>query len=113
MRGEWNTDWETVYQTLASTRQRAILSYVRERSDSISVDDIAAFLAGDERCSFNSVTGARIDLYHVHLPKLDEAGLLEWNGTDEVRPSAFLDRLPTDLVSPRIQPAGRARSESD
>lgn len=84
---------DTLFEVLASPQRRFVLSHLSLR-DVVSVDDLARELAAEE--SHPTVADAtdeargrfRTTLYHVHLPKLASAGLLDYDcerGTVELR----------------------------
>ena len=79
---------------LADRRRRLVLGCVRDRDRPLALADLArdvAALEADtvpEDVSDDRAQGIRIDLYHVHLPKLDEAGLVAFDAGDRiVRPT--------------------------
>jgi len=74
------------YRALAAKRRRRVLYYLLETNRS-SVEELATVLCGWEATSGETMqtTGDRreclIVLSHNHLPKLAEAGLVEYNPT--------------------------------
>mgnify|MGYP000483416213 CR=1 FL=1 len=78
-----------VFEILESSRRRHVLSYLRRRDREVHVDELAAAVAARE----NDVDPADVDedrlrqvqlsLHHVHLPKLESAGLIECSQGDE------------------------------
>lgn len=83
-------DADRIYRLLADEERRALLAILLERDDETSLDDLRARLAeriGDER-------HAGVRLHHVHLPKLDEAGLLNYDTeTHVVTPTEAADAI--------------------
>lgn len=85
-----------VYEAFSSDRRRAVLSVLAEETRPIDVAALArAVAAREERVPPEAVSPASIDdvhltLYHVHLPKLAECGLIELDddgavfGTDAI-----------------------------
>ncbi|GAB3018158.1 winged helix-turn-helix domain-containing protein [Natronobiforma cellulositropha] len=69
-----STQYE-VYRALAHHRRRRILALLEERSPPARVDDLAARLARD---AGDTQADVYLEVVHVHLPILQEAGLLEW-----------------------------------
>ena len=70
-----DSDADAFYRLLADRERRALLGVLLERSGPISMEDLRGRLAdviGEE-------DHAGIRLHHVHLPKLDEAGLVEYD----------------------------------
>lgn len=60
---------DEIYEALASVERRHVLERLRE-SDSV---DVASLTDGDDD------THVRIQYHHVHLPKLDDHGIVEWD----------------------------------
>lgn len=75
----------TLFRALGDRQRRRILSILNERARPISEDDLAARLVAQEGGDRpDAPLGGerdpiRIDLHHGHLPKLEAAGLIEWN----------------------------------
>lgn len=76
---------------MADQQRRAVLRVLLERSDeAMSVDELVATLTDEESRSPDdqqeTAKKTTISLYHVHLPKLAEAGLVEFDQqSDTVR----------------------------
>lgn len=78
-------DHETPFQALSDRNRRLALSCLEDEDGSVSVETLAtevvaarddvrpATVSDEERQS------ATVQLYHVHLPKLDEAGLVSFD----------------------------------
>jgi hypothetical protein len=84
-------DFDEVLRALAHPKRREAIRYCRAlEADSVTADRLnrEAF-DGDER--------SLVELHHSHLPKLDDAGLLEYDGrTRTVRlddPPPFVDEV--------------------
>jgi two-component sensor histidine kinase len=64
-------------------RRRRILRLLRSRGKALTVAELATRLATEGASPPESEDGAservRVDLVHVHLPKLTDAGLVEWD----------------------------------
>ncbi|WP_336001578.1 ArsR/SmtB family transcription factor [Halorientalis halophila] len=73
-----------LFRALAHPRRRRILAFLREEGRAVPVEQIADGIATDEAPPERIVSGPDVEaaLYHVHLPKLIEAGLLEWIDPD-------------------------------
>lgn len=71
-----------MFQVLGDERRRKVLQYLQSNGDApIPVGTLAEDLsrpAGDA----SSVDALTIELHHHHLPKLDEAGLLDYDVAD-------------------------------
>ncbi|MBV0924708.1 hypothetical protein KTS45_10910 [Halomicroarcula limicola] len=86
-------DWDGVFRSLANSKRREILNFVTREQGATTDIDIARHLANDARDE--TVERTRIYLHHLHLPKLDESGLVVWNrdrGT--VEETALTYQLP-------------------
>lgn len=87
----------TAFELLARAPRRQLLYWLHRRDDgAVSLDALARLL--DERdVDLPEPGGARVALHHVHLPKLDDAGVIEYDPDDgEVR---YLgDPLLSDLL---------------
>lgn len=107
MNDDWSNDWEPVFAVLANDRRRRVVSFLRDTGAPATVDDIAAHLVGDSP-SPKDLHGMRILLYHVDLPKLRSANLVEWDGRGDVSVGALSVRLPAELLSvPTAPTSGR------
>lgn len=74
------------YRLLDSRRRRVLLSVLAERDDSVSVGELARRVAeaeseDDTLASVDTASDIRIDLHHVHLPLLDDCGVVEYDWT--------------------------------
>lgn len=67
---------------ITDPRQRRILSLLLDASGPVAVDELATRLAANEDETPDS--RLRIDLHHRCLPKLEEIGWIEWDGSDGV-----------------------------
>jgi DNA-binding transcriptional ArsR family regulator len=87
---------------LADERRRTALRFLIEGDGPTTVDEVAervAADAGDDR----PVERVRVDLHHTHLPKMDEAGVVDYDarrGTVRYRQRAAVEEL-LDAVSER------------
>ncbi|WP_254536245.1 DUF7344 domain-containing protein [Halomarina litorea] len=83
-------DADDVYRLLADEQRRALLAVLLERDGEMTLDDLRSRLAdrvSDER-------NAGIRLHHVHLPKLEDAGLLTYDPeTHVVTPTETADAV--------------------
>ena len=87
---------DDLFDTLANADRRFVLAHLSQRETGPTLGSLAAALAAksDELPDKE----ARIALHHVHLPKLEAAGLLEYDDTIELTDKAgasleLLDQL--------------------
>lgn len=87
-RAEWVGDWSTVaggsqplFEVLAVRRRRIALSVLTERELPIDVGTLGQAVAERERSAPDEQTvhRVRMSLHHAHLPKLADAGLVEYD----------------------------------
>ena len=92
-----------LHGAFTSGRRRTTLSMLAGRSTPVDGVTIARAVAARETGTTpESVTPDRAEevrtmLYHVHLPKLDEAGLIEYDRDDDVV-TDYDDGLETDAI---------------
>ncbi|MFC7068640.1 DUF7344 domain-containing protein [Halobaculum lipolyticum] len=75
------TDSE-LYALLASDRRRAVMAVVENRCRSLGLEQLAANVAEaleGEEFDPGALRSLAIELHHVHLPKLSDAGLLDYD----------------------------------
>jgi hypothetical protein len=98
--------WDSVYGALATQCRRQLLGYLYQADGQASVDEVVTALSTDDRASsaLNEDT-LRVHLHHVHLPRLETAGLVEWNReeatvalTDWADQDFLFGPLPNGLV---------------
>lgn len=77
------THWSNQLAPLSDERRRHALAVLVERG-ALAVTDLAAALLERLESSESSVRHVAIDLYHVHLPLLDDAGLLTFDAESRV-----------------------------
>lgn len=94
-------DWDTFFETLANVRRRFVLSHLGRTVGGVSIDTLAREIAGWEnglapnRISDDDYERVYVSLYHMHVPKLAESGLIEWDeSTDELRLTDWAYTLP-------------------
>jgi len=70
---------ETVHTLLASEDRRTVLQYLARNGGAATVAELAQRLAeGAESIPGTGAGDARVRLHHVHLPKLADAGAVEY-----------------------------------
>ena len=86
-----------LFDALTDGTRRQIVRFLRERSGSVSEATLAEGLAGEsddqhaDDDSASTVRQLRVELRHVHLPKLAESGLVIW---DDQSDSVTLSQHP-------------------
>lgn len=98
-----------VFDILRNERRRRVLKYLEERDGRATLGEMAERLAAVENdkpeAQITSQERKRlyVGLYQCHLPRMDEAGAIKFDGdrgtieTTEHTPS-FLDHLPSDAT---------------
>ena len=94
---------ETLLRVVAHPRRRSILHHLIENGDdAIELNELtetAATDGGNVEISHDpDNTRTRIELHHTHLPKLAEAGLIEYDAHD-----GTVRYLPTDRAEELLQ----------
>ncbi|MFW5911105.1 MAG: DUF7344 domain-containing protein [Halolamina sp.] len=96
------------YRALASTERRRLLQYLLDGEER-TVDEIATVLVGWEVSESGTIGGPEdrnrtlLGLHHVHLPMLDDAGLVAYDrdrGTVRIEP---LDPTTVELVDRGVE----------
>lgn len=66
------------HRLLADDQRRTVLAVLSERADAIAVDELASAVArrSDDPATARTVAAR---LHHVHLPVLDEAGVVDYD----------------------------------
>lgn len=85
---------DTIFDVLRNRRRRYVLRYLGEHEGVVELGALAEALAdweseGDEYMTYKDRKRAYVSLYQTHLPKLDRAGIVEYNqprGTVEIGP---------------------------
>lgn len=67
------------YRLLASERCTVAFDMLSERTAPVELEDLARAVAAFESEGEDAVDEATIRLHHVHLPKLDELGLIDYD----------------------------------
>jgi hypothetical protein len=76
-------EWGAVYRLLTDARRRHVLDYLYRRDTVVELDDLTEAIHEREREAGGTgppdAEAIHVSLQHVHLPTLDNAGLVEWN----------------------------------
>lgn len=76
-----------IYRVLANSRRRHALQILCKSNSSIPLADLAADIASreldesDETDNEEYIERVLISLYHTHVPKLEDMGIVEFNAT--------------------------------
>ncbi|UPV73902.1 hypothetical protein M0R89_15330 [Halorussus limi] len=73
----------TLFDVLRAERRRYVLSTLQSHETSMSLTDLAHEVAkrenGEASPTTEAVTRVHASLYHVHIPKLKEANIIEYD----------------------------------
>jgi hypothetical protein len=90
---------ETVFEALSNGRRRQILTYFAERDETASLDALTHHIATEGQ---EDPVNVRISLDHVHLPKLDEMNVLNYDReTETVQRRRLAEQAATVLETAR------------
>lgn len=70
------------FEALAHRHRRAILRHLADTNGTVPFDQLAEALLADAN-GVGSHDVAQIQLHHRHLPKLQQAGLIDYNAPDD------------------------------
>jgi hypothetical protein len=104
----------TTFELLKNRRRRETISYLLEHDGTSTLSDLAEHIAalenGIEVVELSSDQRKRvyIGLYQCHLPKLDKAGVIDF---DKNRGTVVLRETVADQLVPYLQPECRTASE--
>jgi len=90
---------DSIYRTLARERRRQLLRYLRHTEDGTAhLDDLVGYIHQKESDPPSSdQESIRIDLYHVHLPFLDEKEIIDLDHRSETVQYRSHARLEAEL----------------
>jgi len=81
---------ERLFELLSADRRRQVLAYLFESGRAATLDELTTAVAAAEgespptELSAATTRKVGIALHHVHLPKLDDAGLVDYEPDDKV-----------------------------
>jgi len=91
---------DTAFDLLSNVRRRFVLQRLQDRPDGIELSELAEELAATENDADPDELSAQqrkrtyVSLYQTHIPKLAEAGVVEYDAdTGMVYPTAHVDEL--------------------
>lgn len=77
---------ETVLEVLADPERRRVAASLARADEPVSVTGLAESMAADGGDALvgggTSVESIRVSLHHIHLPRLEDAGLVEYDSAD-------------------------------
>lgn len=80
-------DADDLFDVLSERRRRRIIEEVLQRDDRAAVDDVVETVVEREMNGHDDREDLRsqvtVSLHHVHLPKLNEAGLIDYDPSVE------------------------------
>ncbi|WP_138006507.1 DUF7344 domain-containing protein [Halalkalirubrum salinum] len=99
-------NWNQIYTALAREERRELLRYLQHMQKA-QLEDVAQHLLEWEHGSTEEDFSAiRLGLYHMHLPKLAEAGLLTWDSQqNQITLTTLGTQLPAEFISPILVPS--------
>lgn len=86
---ELDEDTDVLFDALAHHRRRFVLAFLEENPTPVALADLADELATIEHdaplaeIADEDVTAIRASLYHLHVPKLADVGLVEYDPDSE------------------------------
>jgi len=82
---------DRAFELLSREHRRRVLYYLMDNEGAASIDDIAEHAAG---ASDDAADAAAVGLHHTHLPRLADAGVIDYDrDTERVSLAANADRL--------------------
>jgi hypothetical protein len=102
------TSRDELFRALAHARRRRVLAYLRAERRTVPVEQVVDHLAQAGPDALVSRREIETSLYHVHLPKLIDVGLVAWDDPDRqaaISPTTVAVELPTTLEWVPVDPA--------
>jgi len=86
---------DALFEIMANQRRRRVLAYFRDNAEEgpIGVDDLSRQLTPPD-ADGSDADDVAATLHHVHLPKLDEAGFVDYDAAANVVVPVEGDRVP-------------------
>lgn len=98
------SDRDTVFELCSDRYRRIVLAILAGEQRSLTLDDLAKTIVKLthetplREVSGETIAGVKTSLYHIHLPKIEAARLIEFDSDREVvEPTAQFDRIEPDL----------------
>jgi hypothetical protein len=102
------TSRDELFRALAHARRRRVLAYLRAERRTVPVEQVVDHLATAGADTLAARREIETSLYHVHLPKLIDVGLVAWDDPDRqaaIYPTTVAVELPTALEWVPVDPA--------
>ena len=101
-----HANWNQIFAALARDERRELLRYL-QHVQTAQLEEVARQLLewahGSTEEDFSAI---RLGLYHMHLPKLAEAGLLTWDSQqNQITLTTLGSQLPAEFISPILVPS--------
>ena len=100
---------DDLFDVLSDPRRRFVIACLEAHSEPMAVADVAAELTSWEcdtpkdRLSDGAVEPRYLALYHVHVPKMADVGMLEWNrDRNTITLADGRSAVPSDLSLPPV-----------
>lgn len=96
----------------AGDRREILRGFRQEAAGETTIDDLAKRLAANDLVTETDSKQLSIQLYHTHMPKLDDFGLVEFDperGTVRYQPNEPVEQV-LDLLSESVHPATQSGS---
>ena len=97
---------DTVLDVCEHKHRRIVLATLADQQQSISINDLANVIVEHNHhtppteAADETVTQIQTDLHHVHLPKLDRAGFIEYDPERQVvEPTALVEQEESHLAA--------------
>ncbi|RKD94911.1 DUF7344 domain-containing protein [Halopiger aswanensis] len=90
-----STHHDLLFEALADGHRRRLCAYLADRDGTVELADVCATLCERSQCSRRTL---EIELHHVHLPLLADAGIIDYaRGADRIEPAGNLPVAKTIL----------------
>ncbi|MFC6826274.1 DUF7344 domain-containing protein [Halopelagius fulvigenes] len=98
------SEFDTILDLCEDKHRRIVLAVLAEQQRSLTMDDLTKMVVKHDHqtplteISGEIVTRIKIGLRHAHIPKLEEAGLVDYDSDRQlVEPTAEFDRVEPHL----------------
>lgn len=95
---------DDLFDVLTKARRRTVLTILADRQSSMGIKELATAVAAREKetapatLSESTVHEVHVTLHHVHLPKLDDVALVDYDRDERtVETTDTTDAVPIDI----------------